>query len=157
MIFKKGKLVFTDELQQEQLPNGAAYFTAKALAIVTENNENHGLVATLKVSDLIQKQARFVTDGVNTIEAHKLFTWPSRLGDHEAWADSKRAFIEAHLMNFPIEIISVDADQFPTWTYITPEQFKKVPANLEASAAFQQYLDEQGSYFFLRKDRNEPV
>ena len=156
MLFKKGKLVFTDELQQDSLPNGVAYFTAKAIVITTDHSHARGDIETLKVSDLILKQAKFVTDGVNTIEAHKLYSWPAQLGDNNAWAASKTAFIEEHILNFPIEIISVDEEHHPTWTFITPEEFKKFPEGLDTSPAFQEYLDRQETYFFLRKERNDP-
>lgn len=154
-MYQKGKLVFTGHLEQHTAENGVAYFTAEALVVET-SPEVRGLTATLRVSDLIQKLAHFVYDGVNTREAHKLFTWPANLGDNQAWAASKRAFIEQHVMHFPIRIYDVDENGLPTWGFISPEEFHQIPSGLSASDSFQHYLDHQSEFFFLRKELDLP-
>lgn len=157
-MFKKGKLVFVDTLQQHTPHEGAAsYFTARALVIYEVDGQYFGASEILHISDLILKQSSFLYDGVNTREAHKLYTWPHNLGDMEAWANSKKEFIEQHLLNFPIQIQSVQGPHHCTWEYISPEQFKKVPDGLQADNHFQQYLDHINEYFFLRKERKDPV
>ncbi len=157
MLFKRGKLVFTEDLEEQtSTSSGVPYFTAKALVITEADGQNYGSVEVLKISDLIQKTSSYVYDGVNKREAHKLYSWPANLGDHHAWAESKRIFLMQHVMNFPIHIISVDGENQITWEFITPEQFKIMPQNLQASPDFQKYLDHQDEWFFLRKERNEP-
>lgn len=157
-MFKKGKLVFIDHLQQHT-PEGdsAPYFTASALVIAEKNGQYFGTVEELNISDLILKQSSFIYDGVNSREAHKLYTWPRNLGDMEAWAKSKKEFLEQHVLNFPIQIQSVQGKHHVTWEYITPEQFKKTPEDIHSSEAFQHYLDHIQEYFFLRKERRDPV
>lgn len=157
-MYKKSKLVFIEDLQQHNPKDGgAAYFTAKALVIAEDNGQYYGTEETLRISDLILKQSSFIYDGVHSREAHKLYTWPRNLGDMAAWAASKKAFLEQHVMHFPIQIHSVQEQQHLNWEFITPEQFKKTPSDIQASAAFQHYLDHIGDYFFLRKERNDPV
>lgn len=157
-MFKKSKLVFLDHLQQHYPKDGgAAYFTATALVIAEHDGKYTGSRETLRISDLILKQSSFIYDGTHTREAHKLYTWPKNLGDMEAWAASKKIFLEQHILNFPIRIQSVQDEHHLTWEFITPEQFKKTPQDLQASADFQEYLDHSQEYFFLRKERNDPV
>jgi len=156
-LFKKGQLVFIDTLQQEFDQNtGIPFFTARALVISNDDGAFTGSLQTLKISDLISKLSNFIYDGVNSREAHKLYTWPINLGDSAAWAESKRSFIERHVMNFPIRIQQVKNENQVTWEFITPEQFKKAPAHLQATADFQHYLDHQAEYFFLRKEKKDP-
>ena len=158
MFFKKGKLVFTGDLQEEHTVElNIPYFTATALVIAAENGKYTGTVERLKISELIQKTSSYIEDGVNAREAHKLYTWPANLGDHKAWSESKRIFLLQHVMNFPINIIAVQEQNHLTWEFITPEEFKIIPPGLKASPEFQQYLDHQDEYFFLRKDRNDPI
>ena len=156
-LFKKGKLVFIDTLQQELDQNtGIPYFTARALVITNDDASSTGSLQTLKISDLISKLSTFIYDGVNSREAHKLYTWPINIGDNSAWAESKKSFIERHVMHFPIRIHQVEDENQITWEFITPEEFKKSPANLQASPDFQHYLDHQAEYFFLRKEIIDP-
>ena len=156
-LFKKGKLVFTESLQQENDPEtNVAYFTARALVVIEEDNKAIGTIETLKISDLISKLSRYLYDGVNSREAHKLYTWPVNLGDSNAWAASKREFLEQHMMHFPIRIHGVENENEITWSFITPEEFKQIPDDLQATVDFQQYLDHQSEYFFLRKEKNDP-
>ncbi|WP_432708626.1 hypothetical protein [Pedobacter sp.] len=156
-LFKKGKLVFTDSLQQKKDPEtNVPYFTARALVIAEDDDHTTGSIETLKITDLISKMSHFVYDGVNSREAHKLYTWPVNLGDSNAWAESKRSFLEQHVMHFPIRLHKVENEDELTWEFISPEEFKKSPPDLQASADFQHYLDHQAEYFFLRKERNDP-
>jgi hypothetical protein len=156
-VFKKGKLVFIENLQQENdVHSGIPYFTARALVVSEEAGEISGSVQTLKASDLISKLSRYRYDGVNSREAHRLYTWPVQLGDNQAWADSKKAFLEQHVMNFPIRILQVVNENELSWEFISPEEFKKPTPGLLASAEYQHYLDQQDAYFFLRKDKNVP-
>ena len=158
MPFKKGKLVFTEDLQEQQsTSSGVSYFTAKALVIAEADGQYYGAVESLRISDLIQKTSSYIYDGLSRREAHKLYTWPANLGDNTAWAESKRIFLMQHVMNFPIHIISVAGENEITWEFITPEQFKTIPENLVASPEFQNYLDHQDDWFFLRKEKNEPI
>jgi hypothetical protein len=157
-LFKKGKLVFTDSLQQENDPHtNVPYFTAKALVIAEEDGNYTGSIETLHIADLISRLSHFIYDGVNSREAHKLYTWPVNLGDNNAWAESKRSFLEQHVMHFPIRIHRVENENQVTWEFITPEEFKKTPPDLLASADFQHYLDHQAEHFFLRKEKNDPI
>ncbi len=158
MLFKKGKLVFTDALQEESSAGlNIPYYTAQALVISEQDGQYLGAVEELKISDLIQKTSTFVKDGVIKMEAHKLYTWPANLGDHQAWSESKKRFLEKHVMNFPIRIISVLEDNHITWEFISPEEFKKVPTDLKATPEFQNYLDHQHEYFFLRQPMDRPI
>ena len=158
MQFKKGKLVFIEDLKEETSPGlNVTYFTAKALVIAASDGQYIGTVETLKISELIQKTSCYVHDGVHQREAHKLYTWPANLGDHQAWSKSKRIFLMQHVMNFPIRIIAIPPENHLTWEFITPEQFKNIPAGIQASPEFQHYLDQQQAYFFLRKEKNEPI
>jgi len=158
MLFKKGKLVFIEALKEESSEELAIpYFTAKALVISEIDGQYYGTVEVLNISDLIQKTSNYVYDGVNIREAHKLYTWPVNLGDSKAWGDSKRIFLEQQVMNFPINILSVQEDKHLTWEFISPEQFKNISAGLQASPEFQNYLDHKEEYFFLRKEKNEPI
>jgi hypothetical protein len=158
MLFKKGKLVFTEDLKEDITPDSnVPYFTAKALVISEADGHFVGSVKVLKISDLIQKTSAYVYDGVHKQEAHKLYTWPTNLGDHKAWGESKRIFLAQHVMNFPISISAVENKNHITWKFINPEEFKATPPGIQASPEFQDYLDHQEAYFFLRKDKNEPV
>ncbi len=158
MLFKKGKLVFTDSLEEENsLGLNIPYYTASALVITEEEDGIFGTIGTLNISDLILKTSAYVYDGTNKQEAHHLFTWPRNLGDRKAWSESKRIFLHQHVMNFPIQILDVTEENHITWQFITPEVFKKTPPGLQASPAFQNYLDHIDEYFFLRKDRKDPV
>jgi len=158
MQFKKGNLVFIEDLKEEtSAGSNVTYFTAKALVIAKSDGQYFGTVETLKISELIQKTSAYMYDGVHQREAHKLYTWPANLGDHQAWTESKRIFLMQHVMNFPIRIIDVKADHHLVWEFITPEQFKNTPPDLQFSPEFQHYLDNQHAYFFLRKEKNEPI
>jgi hypothetical protein len=108
MLFKKGKLVFIDTLQEENSPGlNIPYYTAKALVVIEENGQYYGTEDTLNISDLILKTSNYVYDGTNNHEAHKLYTWPADLGNSKAWSESKKIFLQQHVMNFPIQILSV--------------------------------------------------
>ncbi|MET3113753.1 hypothetical protein AAKU52_001482 [Pedobacter sp. CG_S7] len=158
MFFKKGKLVFIEALKEEStIDLAVTYFTAKALVISEKDGEYYGTVEVLNISDLIQKTSIYVYDGLNTREAHKLYTWPVNLGDSKSWGESKRIFLEQQVLNFPINILAVQEEKYLTWEFISPEQFKNIPSGLQASPEFQNYLDHKEEYFFLRKERNEPV
>ncbi|MCX2480093.1 hypothetical protein OQY15_13415 [Pedobacter sp. MC2016-15] len=156
-LLKKGKYVFTDLLEEKQDPNASVpYFTAKAI-IIEENPDNFtGDVAHVRLSDLILKQSSYIDENGKIIEAHKLYTWPRNLGSTPQWTAAKQEFLNQFILNFPIEILSLQEHGGVTWRFISPEQFKKLPANINASPEFQDFAAHKNDYFFLRQPLNEP-
>ncbi|MBB6500081.1 hypothetical protein [Pedobacter cryoconitis] len=157
LLFNKGKYVFTDNLTEVH-PEGVSvpFFSAKAILITTENDQLHGDIAAVKISDLILKQSSYIDENGKVLEAHKLYTWPRNLGSNAQWAACKREFLDEFVLNFPIEIISLQESGGVTWRYITPENFKNFPGDIQASSGFQEFARHQGEYFFLRRPLNEP-
>ena len=155
--FKKGRYVFTGLLREERDENvSVPYFTAKAI-IIEENHDNFtGEIAVLKLSDLILRQSAYIDENGKVIEAHKLYTWPRNLGSTTEWTAAKRDFLEQYILNFPIEVLSLQESDGLTWRFITPEQFKKIPSDIVATPAFQEYAAHQDEYFFLRRPVNDP-
>jgi hypothetical protein len=157
LLLQKGKYVFIDELKQEQ-PEGVSvpFFTAKAIMILEKDGILSGEIATVNVSDLILKQSSYLDETGKIIEAHKLYTWPRNLGSTPGWAAAKQEFLNQFILNFPIEIVSLQESNGVTWKYITPENFKDLPENIQGSADFQEFAAHKNEYFFLRRPMNEP-
>lgn len=157
LTFQKGKYVFTDHLEEVH-PEGTSvpFLTAKGILITAEEDSFKGDIATVKISDLILKQSTFIDDNGKAVEAHKLYVWPRNLGSTKEWTANKLEFLNEFVLNFPIEIISLEESNGVTWKYITPENFKKMPEGIEASSSFQDYAAHQSEYFFLRRPLNEP-
>ena len=157
LTFQKGKYVFTDQLEEVHSEGASVPFlTAKAILITAEKDSFKGDIATVKISDLILKQSIFIDDHGKAVEAHKLYVWPRNLGSTKEWTANKLEFLNEFVLNFPIEIISLEESNGVTWKYITPEHFKKIPESIEASSSFQDYAAHQSEYFFLRRPLNEP-
>lgn len=157
LLIQKGKYVFIDELKQEQ-PEGVSvpFFTAKAIMILEKDGILSGEIATVNVSDLILKQSSYLDETGKVIEAHKLYTWPRNLGSTPGWAAAKQEFLNQFILNFPIEIVSLQESNGVTWKYITPENFKDLPENIQGSVDFQEFASHKNEYFFLRRPMNEP-
>ena len=157
LTFQKGHYVFTDHLEEVH-PEGTSvpFITAKAILITTNDDSIKGDIATVKLSDLILKQSTFIDDDGKVVEAHKLYVWPRNLGSTKEWTANKLEFLNEFVLNFPIEIISLDESNGVTWKYITPENFKKIPEGIKASSSFQEYSAHQREYFFLRRPLKEP-
>ena len=154
---KKGKYVFIDSLKEEQDENASVpFFTAKAI-IIAENHESFtGDIAVLNLSDLILKQSAYIDENGKITEAHKLYTWPRNLGSTPQWTAAKHEFLNQYILNFPIEVLSLQESNGVTWRFITPENFKKTPANIKTSPEFEEYLANQAEYFFLRRPLKDP-
>ncbi|MBB5634148.1 hypothetical protein HDE68_000033 [Pedobacter cryoconitis] len=157
LSFQKGRYVFTDHLEEVH-PEGVTvpFLTAKAILMVSDDGLIKGDVATVKISDLILKQSTFIDDDGKVIEAHKLYVWPRNLGSTKEWTANKQEFLNEFVLNFPIEVISLDESNGVTWKYITPENFKKIPEGMDVSASFKDYVEHQNEYFFLRRPLKEP-
>lgn len=156
-LLKKGKYVFVGLLKEEQEKNASVpYFTAKAIMIEENDDTFSGDIAVIRLSDLILRQSTYIDENGKRIEAHKLYTWPRNLGSTEQWAAAKYEFLEQYILNFPIEVLSLQESDGITWRYITPENFKKTPTAIQASPEFQDYAANQHEYFFLRRPVSEP-
>lgn len=156
-LLQKGRYVFVGSLHEEQEKNASVpYFTAKAILIEEHTDTAAEDVAMLKLSDLILRQSTYIDENGKSIEAHKLYTWPRNLGSTAEWTAAKYEFLNQYILNFPLEVISLQESDGLTWRFITPEQFKKIPAGIQASSAFQEYVAHQEEYFFLRRPVNEP-
>lgn len=156
-LLQKGKYVFIDNLEQEH-PQGVSvpFFTAKAIIILEKDGVLSGEISTVNVSDLILKQSSYLDETGKIIEAHKLYTWPRNLGSTPGWAAAKQEFLNQFILNFPIEIVSLQESNGVTWKYITPENFKDFPETIQGSADFQEFTAHKNEYFFLRRPVNEP-
>lgn len=152
----RGKYVFTGQLMiQHHEGLSVPYLIAEAIAIQKVQDGVKGDITFFRVSDLIQKSSSFVDEDGKIIEAHKLYTWPRNLGSTVEWTAAKQSFITDFILNFPIEVISLQ-DGGVTWKFITPENFKNTPTDIVATTAFRKYLQEQDQYFFLRRPLNNP-
>jgi len=155
-LFKKGKYVFTGLLKEEQDKNASVpYFTAKAIMIQENHDTFTGDIAILKLSDLILKQSTYIDENGKQIEAHQLYTWPRNLGSTPQWTAAKYEFLNQYILNFPIEVISLQESNGITWRFITPEQFKKIPSGISATPGFEDFVAHQNEYFFLRRPVSE--
>jgi hypothetical protein len=156
-LLQKGKYAFIDALQTMQ-PEGATvpFFVAKAILMVETAAGFTGDVSVINISDLILKQSTYIDENGKPIEAHKLYTWPRNLGSTEQWTAAKAEFLNQYILNFPIEVLSLQESNGVTWRYISPENFKEIPRNVQASPAFREYADHQHEYFFLRRPANDP-
>ena len=157
LSLQKGKYVFIDHLQ-EVFKEGASvpFFSATAIMVIEKEGELIGDIQTVNISDLILKQSSYVDENGKTIEAHQLYTWPRNLGSTIEWSASKQEFLNQFVLNFPIEILSVQESNGITWKYITPENFKNTTGDIRGSVGFQDYADHKNDYFFLRRPLNTP-
>jgi len=154
---QKGKYVFTgeaEEIQQEGM--SVPFFCAKAIIINEKDGNLSGDIQAVNISDLILKQSSYIDAAGKTIEAHKLYIWPRNLGSTKEWTASKKEFITQFILNFPIEILSLQESNGVTWKYITPENFKDFPEEMQGSADFRDFADHKNEYFFLRQPISEP-
>ncbi|SDZ94118.1 hypothetical protein [Pedobacter hartonius] len=156
-LLQKGKYVFTDELKEE-LTEGLSvpFFTAKAIVIKENAAEFSGDIAVFNISDLILRQSTYIDENGKMTEAHKLYIWPHNLGSTAQWTAAKQEFLNQYILNFPIEILSLQESNGVTWKFISPENFKKIPASIQASPEFRDFADHQEEYIFLRRPLNEP-
>jgi hypothetical protein len=153
----KGKYVFTDELTEVQNPDmSVPYFTAKAIMITADKDEIFGDTGVVRISDLILKQSTFIDEHGKHTEAHKLYIWPGNLGSTKEWTAGKREFLTEFVLNFPLEVLSVQESNGVTWRYITPENFKKFPEDISASQSFREFAEHRKEYFFLRRPLDTP-
>lgn len=154
---QKGKYVFTGKLTEGKFAGvSVPFFYAEAIAVTESNGIIKGDVLPVNISDLILKQSSFLDETGKLTEAHKLYVWPRNLGSTEQWSASKIEFLNEFVMNFPIEVISLEESNGVTWKYITPENFKKLPEGIQGSEAFKEFVKNKAEYFFLRRPINEP-
>lgn len=134
----KGKYVFFGAPEQQQGENLLVpYFTASGLSITEEDGILSGKVQLFDISNLISKRSVYV-DSQRSIEAHKLYTWPAKLGDPNAWADSKRIFFEDHLINHPVEILFELGEDQVSWKYISPATFSEACSAASTTTEFKE-------------------
>jgi hypothetical protein len=134
----KGKYVFFGVPEQQQGENLLVpYFTARGLSITEEEGVLSGKILLFDISNLISKRSVYM-DSQRSIEAHKLYTWPAKLGDPNAWAESKRVFFEDHLIDHPIEILFELGEDQVSWKYISPEAFSEVCSTASTTAEFKE-------------------
>jgi len=151
-LFKKGKYVFTGALTIVQEEGASVpYFSAEAIAIIEKDGEFGGDVIHVRVSDLILKQSSYIDENGKVLEAHKLYVWPRNLGSTQQWTAGKEEFLNEFVMNFPIEVLSLEESNGVTWKYITPEEFKQIPEEINSSDSFKEYQEHMDEYFFLRR------
>lgn len=134
----KGKYVFFGAPEQQQGENPLVpYFIASGLSIREENGVLRGNVQLFDISNLISKRSVYI-DSQRSIEAHKLYTWPAKLGDPNAWAESKLMFFEDHLIDHPIEILFELGENQVSWKYISPEAFSEASAAVSTIVEFRE-------------------
>jgi len=157
LLLQKGRYVFVDQLTEE-LAEGAIVPTlsAKAICIIEKNGLLHGQANKINLSDLILKQSTYIDGNGKMIEAHKLYTWPRNLGSTTDWTAAKKEFLNQYILNFPIEVISLQESNGVTWKYITPEEFKRFPDDIVADPDFKHFASQKNEYFFLRRPIDEP-
>lgn len=154
---QKGKYVFIDDLKEVYINEAVVpVFSAKAILINEIEGNFSGDIQTVNISDLILKQSSYIDANGKIIEAHKLYIWPRNLGSTKEWTANKQEFLNQFVLNFPIEILSTQESNGVTWKYITPENFKNLPDNIQGSEGFQEFVNHQNDYFFLRQPINEP-
>lgn len=154
---QKGKYVFTGKLTEGKHADASVpFFYAEAIIIAESDGVIKGDILPVNVSDLILKQSSFIDETGRVTEAHKLYVWPRNLGSTDQWSASKIEFLNEFVLNFPIEVISTEESNGVTWKYITPENFKKLPPNIQSSAAFGEFAKNKAEYFFLRRPINDP-
>lgn len=157
LLLRQGKYVFIDNLKEEET-NGSSipYFSATAIIISEKDGLSSGELTKVNLSDLILKQSSYVDENGKMMEAHKLYVWPRNLGSTKEWTMAKQEFLNQYVMNFPVEILSLQQEKGVTWRYITPENFKDFPEDIQASSSFKEYLDHKEEYFFLRRPIHVP-
>lgn len=139
-LLVKGKYVFFTELKQQQGLNVMVpEFSAKGLSLIEKEGVFSAEVLTFDISNLISKRSVYV-NSEKSIEAHKLYTWPVRLGDPKAWAESKHGFFGQYLLNHPIEILSLQEEGHFTWKYITEACFKDTASQIQESYESQEVM-----------------
>ncbi|WP_158796006.1 hypothetical protein [Pedobacter sp. L105] len=157
LTLQKGRYVCIDDLKEEQNAGSTIpYFSAKAILIVEKERSLTGDIKTVNLSDLILKQSTYMDEGGKAIEAHKLYTWPRNLGSTAAWTAAKQEFLNQFVLNFPIEVLSLQEERGVTWRYITPENFKTFPDDIIATPAFMEFATHRSEYFFLRRPLYSP-
>lgn len=157
LLLQKGKYVFIDDLKEVYKEGSSVpFFSAKAILIIEKDGTSTGDIQIVNISDLILKQSSYIDENGKTIEAHKLYTWPRNLGSTKEWSASKNEFLNQFVLNFPIEVLSIQESNGVTWKYITPENFKDFPEDIRGSASFQEFASHKNEYFFLRRPVNEP-
>lgn len=156
--FHTGKYVFTGSPVPRIGTNSPVpVLWADALRIYQPDKFPVGDSGQFPLSDLILKASVFVEQGGKKVEAHKLYTWPRNLGSTADWTKAKTEFLLEFVLNYPLEILDVHAEQGLTWTFITPENFKKLPDELHPEGEFITFYREPETYFFLRKPVNLPL
>lgn len=154
---QKGRYVFIDELKEVYINDAIVpIFSAKAIIINEIDGSLSGDIETVNISDLILKQSSFLNENGSIIEAHKLYVWPRNLGSTKEWTASKQEFLNQFILNFPIQILSLQESNGVTWKYITPENFKESAENIQGSASFQEFASHKNEYFFLRQPIHSP-
>lgn len=157
LLIQKGRYVFIDNLtEEENFGSPIPYFSAKGITIAEKNGILTGDINTVNISDLILKQSSYIDESGKNIEAHKLYTWPRNLGSTAEWTAAKKEFLNQFILNFPIEVISLQEERGVTWRYITPENFKAFPDNIKGSVSFQEFAADRNAYFFLRRPLYSP-
>lgn len=149
---QKGKYVFINNLFTSELTdNTVPDLYAEALQLSLQEGTLYGDRALTGLHELISRQSVFITEDGQPVEAHKLYTWPRNLGSTAEWTACKQDFLQAHVLNYPLEVLSVQDNGGLTWTYITPENFKDFPDDLPGSAGFREFAKNRKEYFFLRR------
>lgn len=152
VLLQKGKYAFIDLLtEQKEEQDIVPYFSAKAIAITEKEGKFYGDVALFKLSDLILKSSVYIDEQGKNIEAHKLYIWPRNLVSTAEWTAAKQQFLNDFVLFFPIEVLSVQEYGGVTWRFITPENFKNLPAGIAGSESFQEFASNPDDYFFLRR------
>lgn len=156
-LLQKGKYAFIDLLTELTAENSPVpYFSATAIAITEKEGQLYGDITPVKLSDLILKSSVYIDGHGKNIEAHKLYIWPRNLGSTAEWTAAKQQFLNDFILFFPIEVLSVQEHGGVTWRFITPENFKNLPAGIAGSESFQEFARNLDDYFFLRRIVNEP-
>lgn len=157
LSLQKGKYVFTGKLEvvykQDSL---VPVLSAEAIVIREINGTLYGDIGKVNISDLILKQSSYLDENGKVIEAHKLYTWPRNLGSTKEWTASKEEFLNQYILNFPLEVLSVQESNGVTWKYITPENFKDFPEEMQGSESFRAFAAQKETYFFLRRPVSLP-
>ena len=124
-------LFFGTPAQQEGQNIMVSGFSAKAIALINCDSSIEATVQEYDISSLISKRSTHILDG-KFMEAHKLYTWPTNLGDPKAWASSKQVFFEQHLINQAIEVLNVLEEQQITWKFIPLPLFQSAAKEAQA-------------------------
>lgn len=119
-----GKYLFFGAAQHLEGQNiMVVQFSASALAIQPDQSRLSASIQHYEIGPLLSKRSTHLKED-QSLEAHKLYTWPANLGDPQAWANSKRQFFETHLISHPIEILNVMDEQQIVWKFIPESEFR---------------------------------